>query len=102
MRSLFFFIFAFYLLGEALAGTSEEGLAWLAEKAKEPGVVTLESGLMYKELVAGHGKSPQLNDPTRCNYEGRLIDGTLFDSSYAIGMPLTFAPNQVIPGWTEA
>lgn len=93
--------FASLLVG-ALAGTSEEGLKWLAAKAKEADVVTLESGLLYKELVAGSGKTPKINTPTKCHYEGKLIDGTVFDSSYKRGEPLTFAPNQVIKGWTEA
>eukprot|EP00547_Thalassionema_nitzschioides_P015099 CAMPEP_0194243928 /NCGR_PEP_ID=MMETSP0158-20130606/9770_1 /TAXON_ID=33649 /ORGANISM="Thalassionema nitzschioides, Strain L26-B" /LENGTH=150 /DNA_ID=CAMNT_0038979253 /DNA_START=93 /DNA_END=545 /DNA_ORIENTATION=- len=86
----------------ALAGTSEEGLKWLSAKATEPDVVTLESGLMYKELVAGGGKTPAINSPTKCHYEGKLVDGTVFDSSYKRGEPLSFAPNQVIKGWTEA
>mmetsp|Transcript_23527 Transcript_23527/g.26795 ORF Transcript_23527/g.26795 Transcript_23527/m.26795 type:complete len:153 (+) Transcript_23527:97-555(+) len=98
-RVLFFFVF---LIVGALAATSEEGLKWLSVKATEEGVVKLDSGLMYKELVAGSGKSPTVDSPTKCHYEGKLIDGTEFDSSYKRGEPLTFAPNQVIKGWTEA
>mmetsp|Transcript_8132 Transcript_8132/g.17306 ORF Transcript_8132/g.17306 Transcript_8132/m.17306 type:complete len:161 (-) Transcript_8132:502-984(-) len=88
----------------AFAGTSAEGLAFLEAKGKEEGVVTLPSGLMYKELRAGNpdGKTPTVNSPCECHYAGTLIDGTEFDSSYKRGQPLTFAPNQVIKGWTEA
>jgi FKBP-type peptidyl-prolyl cis-trans isomerase FklB len=102
MRSLFQILALLSLLFAVFAGTSEEGLAWLAEKAKEEGVVKLPSGLMYKELKAGTGKTPAVNSPTKCHYSGTLIDGTEFDSSYKRGQPLTFAPNQVIKGWTEA
>lgn len=80
------------------AGTNAEGLAYLAAKGKEEGVVTLPSGLLYKELRPGDvdGKTPTLNSPCECDYAGTLIDGTEFDSSYKRGQPLTFAPNQVI------
>ncbi|KAL3772909.1 hypothetical protein ACHAWO_011693 [Cyclotella atomus] len=79
-------------------------LKFLEAKAKEEGVVTLPSGLMYKELRAGNpdGKTPTINSPCDCHYSGTLIDGTEFDSSYKRGQPLSFAPNQVIKGWTEA
>mmetsp|Transcript_8111 Transcript_8111/g.12850 ORF Transcript_8111/g.12850 Transcript_8111/m.12850 type:complete len:154 (-) Transcript_8111:228-689(-) len=88
----------------AAAGTNQEGLAFLAKKKKEDGVVSLESGLMYKELKPGSGSSKRakVNTPCKCHYSGTLIDGTEFDSSYKRGQPLTFAPNQVIKGWTEA
>ncbi|KAL7503349.1 hypothetical protein ACHAXN_001151 [Cyclotella atomus] len=84
--------------------TDEAGLKFLEAKAKEEGVVTLPSGLMYKELRAGNpdGKTPTINSPCDCHYSGTLIDGTEFDSSYKRGQPLSFAPNQVIKGWTEA
>jgi FKBP-type peptidyl-prolyl cis-trans isomerase FklB len=90
------------LLVSALAGTSEEGLKWLAAKAAEEGVIKLPSGLLYRELTAGTGKTPTVDSPTVCHYEGKLTDGTEFDSSFKRGEPLTFAPNQVIKGWTEA
>mmetsp|Transcript_26501 Transcript_26501/g.48020 ORF Transcript_26501/g.48020 Transcript_26501/m.48020 type:complete len:160 (+) Transcript_26501:133-612(+) len=87
-----------------LAGTNTEGLDYLEKKGKEEGVVTLPSGLMYKEIEAGNpdGKTPTVNSPCECHYAGTLIDGTEFDSSIKRGAPLTFAPNQVIKGWTEA
>ena len=74
----------------------EKGEAWLAEKAMEEGVVSLPSGLMYQVLNEGSGKKPTAEDTVECHYEGRLIDGTVFDSSYKRG-PL----NGVIAGWTE-
>ena len=56
----------------------------------------------YKEITPGTGKTPLVSTPCKCHYAGTLIDGTEFDSSYKRGAPLTFAPNQVIKGWTEA
>ena len=64
--------------------------------------MTLPSGLLYKEIRAGTGLTPMVSTPCECHYAGRLIDGTEFDSSYKRGAPTTFAPNQVIKGWTEA
>ena len=94
---------ALLLLAVANAGTSPEGRTWLEAKAKEDGVVTLESGLMYKVLRDGDGENhPKASTSCECHYEGKLIDGTVFDSSYERGSPTSFAPNQVIKGWTEA
>jgi FKBP-type peptidyl-prolyl cis-trans isomerase FklB len=91
------------LFGEVLAGTNEAGLAFLAENKQKEGVVTLPSGLQYKVLTKGKGPAhPTIDSPCSCHYEGKLIDGTVFDSSYERGQPTTFAPNQVIKGWTEA
>ena len=86
----------------AAAGTTPEGLQWLLQKKTEAGVVETESGLLYKEIRPGTGKTPTIDSPCSCHYSGTLIDGTEFDSSYKRGEPLTFAPNQVIKGWTEA
>ena len=61
-----------------------------------------ESGLQYKILTQGDGPVPTSLQKVKVNYEGRLIDGTVFDSSYNRGEPTEFAVNQVIPGWTEA
>lgn len=102
LRMLFTLLCALLAISTTLAGTSQEGLDFLAAKGKEDGVVTLPSGLLYKEIRAGDGKTPTINSPCECHYAGTLIDGTEFDSSYKRGAPLTFAPNQVIKGWTEA
>jgi len=79
------------------------GNTFLEENGKKEGVVTLASGLQYKVLEAGGGlQHPTVSTPCDCHYAGRLLDGTEFDSSYKRGKPSTFAPNQVIKGWTEA
>jgi FKBP-type peptidyl-prolyl cis-trans isomerase len=79
----------------------EEGQAWLAENRSRPGVVETESGLQYKVIEEGTGKSPTIDDRVKCHYEGRLIDGTVFDSSYERGQPAEFGLRGVIRGWTE-
>ena len=68
---------------------------------KKAGVTVTKSGLQYEVLQEGTGKSPKATDTVRCHYEGRLLDGTIFDSSYKRGEPADFGLNQVIPGWTE-
>lgn len=78
-----------------------EGEAFLAENKKQPGVSTTASGLQYTILQEGTGRQPKASDTVRCHYEGRLIDGTVFDSSYRRGMPADFGLRQVISGWTE-
>ena len=78
-----------------------QGKAFLEENGKREGVVTTKSGLQYEVLTEGSGKSPKATDQVRCHYEGRLIDGTVFDSSYKRGEPAVFGLNQVIAGWTE-
>merc|ERR1711998_344587 len=86
-----------------VAATNEAGTKYLEENKNKPGVVTLPSGLQYKVLKKGEGTShPTKDSPCECHYEGTLIDGSEFDSSYKRGSPTTFAPNQVIKGWTEA
>ena len=79
-----------------------EGEAFLAENKKKEGVVTLPSGLQYKVLKAGDGKSPTADNTVETHYRGTLIDGTEFDSSYKRGQTVTFPVGGVIPGWTEA
>jgi FKBP-type peptidyl-prolyl cis-trans isomerase FklB len=82
---------------------SEADLTFLEENKSKEGVVTLPSGLQYKVLEEGGGlEHPTVSSPCLCHYAGRLLDGTEFDSSYKRGAPTTFAPNQVIKGWTEA
>ncbi len=81
----------------------EEGRKFLAENATKEGVKTLPSGLQYKVLREGTGKVADVNDEVVVKYEGRLIDGTVFDSSYERNPQTSkFRPNQVIKGWTEA
>ena len=78
-----------------------EGEQFLAENAKKEGVKTTASGLQYQVLSDGNGKQPKATDQVECHYEGTLIDGTKFDSSYDRGQTATFRLNQVIAGWTE-
>ncbi|CAN6961882.1 MULTISPECIES: FKBP-type peptidyl-prolyl cis-trans isomerase [Psychrobacter] len=77
------------------------GEAFLAANAKKEGVKETASGLQYKVITPGTGKSPKATDVVEVNYEGKLIDGTVFDSSYERGEPIEFPLNQVIAGWTE-
>lgn len=79
----------------------EAGKAYLKENGSRNDVVTTASGLQYEVLQEGTGKSPKATDKVRCHYEGRLTDGTVFDSSYQRGEPADFGLNQVIAGWTE-
>lgn len=79
----------------------EAGEAFLAENAKKENVVTLPSGLQYTVLTEGKGRKPKATDNVKCHYEGTLIDGTVFDSSYRRNEPATFPLNGVIAGWTE-
>ena len=89
---------------EKLYGANRDaGRKFLEENAKKDSVVTLPSGLQYQVLVKGEGEVPQATDRVKVHYEGRLIDGTVFDaSSRHGGEPAEFTPQQVIAGWTEA
>ena len=90
---------------EEVARVSEvfrkEGEEFLAENAKKEGVVVLPSGLQYKVIKEGSGKKPSATSQVKCHYEGTLISGHKFDSSYDRNEPATFGLNQVIAGWTE-
>ena len=89
-------------LEEKVAGEAKAaGEAFLAENAKREGVKVTESGLQYEVLEATIGQKPKATDKVRVHYEGTLIDGTVFDSSYKRGESITFGLNQVIKGWTE-
>lgn len=78
-----------------------EGAAFLARNKAEKGVFTTSSGLQYMVLRQGAGQRPRATDQVRVNYQGTLLDGTVFDSSYERGQPTEFGLNQVISGWTE-
>ncbi len=82
--------------------SKKEGADFLAKKKTEKDVKVLASGLMYKVIKTGKGKTPKLTDNVTTNYSGTLIDGKEFDSSYKRGQPATFGVNGVIKGWTEA
>lgn len=86
---------------EAGKAAKTAGEDFLAENAKKEGVTVTKSGLQYEVLNEGSGKKPKATDTVRCHYEGRLLDGTVFDSSYKRNEPADFGLQQVIAGWTE-
>lgn len=88
----------------AKAGTEnlKIGEAFLSENAKREGVTTTASGLQYEVIRKGAGDHPAASDRVEVHYTGKLIDGTVFDSSVERGVPATFGVTQVIPGWVEA
>lgn len=79
----------------------KKGEEFLAENREKEGIQETESGLQYEVLEEGSGESPDSTDEVRVNYEGTLLDGTVFDSSYERGEPVSFPLDRVIPGWTE-
>ena len=87
---------------KAAAASQEQGETFLRMNKERPGVVTLPSGLQYLVLKQGNGQQPKATDRVRCHYEGRLVDGTVFDSSIQRGEPAVFGVGQVIQGWVEA
>ena len=82
--------------------TRKHGEAFLTENAKREGIKVTESGLQYEVLESGKGDSPKASDNVEVHYTGKLIDGTVFDSSVERGVPASFGVTQVIPGWVEA
>lgn len=92
----------FQEMQEKVANASKKaGEDFLAENAKREGVKVTESGLQYEVIEATLGQKPKATDKVKVHYEGTLPDGTVFDSSYRRGEPITFGLNQVIKGWTE-
>jgi FKBP-type peptidyl-prolyl cis-trans isomerase FkpA len=86
---------------EEAAENLEKGRAFLAENGKREGVITTASGLQYEVIKEGDGEKPTATSEVEVHYEGTLLDGTVFDSSYDRGESITFPLNRVIPGWTE-
>ncbi len=89
-------------MAEAAADNLAKGQAFLAENRSKDGIIETPSGLQYRVVEEGKGASPVGSDTVRCHYEGTLIDGTVFDSSYKRGAPAEFPVGGVISGWTEA
>ncbi|MDO2948093.1 FKBP-type peptidyl-prolyl cis-trans isomerase [Aeromonas simiae] len=97
---------AFYLYSSSQARRQagenmRMGDQFLQENRGKPGIYETDSGLQYEVLHESEGPQPQAGNRVKVHYEGRLLDGTVFDSSYARGEPISFGLNQVIPGWTE-
>ncbi len=90
------------LQADAEAKNSKQEKTFLDNNAKREEITVLPSGLQYEILTAGDGAKPKATDKVKCHYEGTLIDGTVFDSSYRRGEPAVFGVNQVIAGWVEA
>ena len=86
---------------ENIQKTKAASAVFLAENKSKEGVIELPSGLQYKVITPGQGKNPVKTDSVTVHYKGSLIDGTVFDSSYDRGQPITFKLNEVIPGWSE-
>lgn len=87
---------------EAAEANRQAGEEFLAENAERDDVTVMESGLQYEVLESGDGESPGPQDTVEVNYEGTLLDGTVFDSSFERGESVSFQVNQVIEGWQEA
>ncbi|MCM2309881.1 MAG: FKBP-type peptidyl-prolyl cis-trans isomerase [Steroidobacteraceae bacterium] len=87
---------------EASQKAAAAGAAYLADNARREGVTTTASGLQYRIVKPGAGRTPTANDTVTVHYRGTLVDGTEFDSSYKRGQPATFPVGGVIAGWTEA
>ncbi len=97
-----FFVYRVWTTGKAGEEQLTLGQAFLTENASKPGVQTTESGLQYLVINEGTGtEHPKANSKVTVHYEGQLLDGTVFDSSFKRNEPITFGLNQVIKGWQE-
>lgn len=90
------------LQDKAIKENKENGEIFLERNKEKPGVVVLPSGLQYEVIEKGHGRKPGKNGRVKCHYEGTLVNGMVFDSSYERKEPAVFGVSQVIPGWVEA
>lgn len=90
------------LQAEAVEANKKEGEAFLAKNKEKAGVIVTASGLQYEVLTEGTGEKPKASSTVRCHYEGRLINGQVFDSSFKRNQPADFPVNGVIQGWVEA
>jgi FKBP-type peptidyl-prolyl cis-trans isomerase FkpA len=88
-------------MAAAAADQKKKSAEFEATAEKEAGATKTASGLIFKSITPGKGESPKATDKVKVNYEGKLVDGTVFDSSYKRGQPIDFPLNQVIPCWTE-
>ena len=88
-------------IAKAAESNKKAGAEFLAENAKKEGVKVTASGLQYRVITEGSGDKPVASSKVKVHYTGKLLDGTVFDSSVQRGEPIDFALNQVIPGWTE-
>ena len=89
-------------MAAAASENEKQSATFMVNNGKQEGVVTLDNGLQYKVLKSGEGASPKAETKVQVHYRGTLIDGTEFDSSYALGEPVSFPVNGVIAGWTQA
>ena len=89
-------------LAEEAKQNLEQGQQFLKENAKKPGIITMDNGLQYRILKEGKEAKPDENSEVTVHYEGRLLNGKVFDSSFERGQPATFRLNQVIRGWNES
>ncbi len=103
--AVFIIILGINMFSMANAKSAEEnkaeGAAFLAENTKKQGINTTTSGLQYEVLTLGEGGKPSSTDNVTVHYEGKTLDGKIFDSSYKRGTPASFPLNRVIAGWTE-
>ena len=90
-----------YLMDEAINENADEEKTFFAENRTKPGIIETDSGLQYKIIREGDGPKPFAQNKVSVMYEGRLIDGSIFDSNYDTGQPSEFLVGQVIPGWIE-